>query len=437
MMAEKRRLICPLLAAGVLAAGPAVGVAQTTDADGNPPESSTSKFMRVVEDAGDSIALEIASKRYVRLQEEGPTVWLVGVAHVAEASFFEAVGALLDDCDVVLYESVGPPGSGGAGGETPAQRRASTKTAMQFVMGLIEWHHVRRQRYPDDLDELARFAAREDPRLGRWVQAAMIDAWGSPLRYQPRETEDAAPGFELVSLGADGKLGGDDAAADIRLIEKQRPGAAGIAKDDALQGELAKALGLAFQIDSLRYDEPNWRGSDMAADQLERALKKRGIDFAPIEGTLAGSSITAKFIKFALRFMSMLDRFLEGGITDTVKVAMIDMLGDERVVEQSLAQLGPGFAEVIVGQRNQIAIDDLRAIIENEPNVNSVAILYGAAHMRDLAERLTDQLGYQPADERWLTGLEVNMADSVVPAAELNRMRRLLKDAMRAQMAAE
>ena len=36
--------------------------------------------MRVVEDAGDSIALEIASKGYGRLQEEGPTVWLVGVA---------------------------------------------------------------------------------------------------------------------------------------------------------------------------------------------------------------------------------------------------------------------------------------------------------------------------------------------------------------------
>ena len=89
MMAEKRRLICPLLAAGVLAAGPAVAVAQTTDADGPPPEPSTSKFMRVVEDAGDSIALEIASKRYVRLQEAGPDVWLVGVAHVAEASFFE------------------------------------------------------------------------------------------------------------------------------------------------------------------------------------------------------------------------------------------------------------------------------------------------------------------------------------------------------------
>ncbi|MHC4108830.1 MAG: type II secretion system protein GspG, partial [Planctomycetota bacterium] len=230
-MAENRQLIRTLLAAGVLAGGPAVGVAQTTDADSALPEPSTSRFMRVVEDPGDSIALEIASKSYVRLQKdgaEGPTVWLVAVAHVAETSFFEDIQVLLDDCDVVLYESVGPPGSGGAGGETPAERRASTEAAMQFVMGVVAWHYAQRKRYPADLDELARFAAREDPRLGRWLQAALIDAWGGRLRYQPRQTEDAAPGCELISLGADGKRGGHDAPADIRLIEEQSPGAAGL-----------------------------------------------------------------------------------------------------------------------------------------------------------------------------------------------------------------
>ena len=55
-----------------------------------------------------NVSLELVSRRY---QAEGkPDLWLVGVAHIADASFYEEVSGLLDEMDIVLYESVRPTG---------------------------------------------------------------------------------------------------------------------------------------------------------------------------------------------------------------------------------------------------------------------------------------------------------------------------------------
>jgi hypothetical protein len=60
--------------------------------------------------SGDNIvSLEIVSRRYAA--QGKPDVWLIGVAHIADVSFYDQVASLLDQLDVVLYESVRPSGS--------------------------------------------------------------------------------------------------------------------------------------------------------------------------------------------------------------------------------------------------------------------------------------------------------------------------------------
>ena len=120
-----------------------------------------------------------------------------------------------------------------------------------------------------------------------------------------------------------------------------------------------------------------------------------------------------------------------------LKVVLIEMLGDPAVLDQGLAQFGAGFSEVIVEDRNQVVIDDLKRVIEQEPQVRSIAILYGAAHMPDMARRLADQLDYQPGDEsqdRWLTAIKVDLRNSKLSAADLNAVRATMKQAMRQQL---
>lgn len=436
-MVESRlaRLVGCVAAVASLAGAAPAQAPRTTPADA---DADRPLFLRTVEVEGRTIALQIASRSYTRPAPAaeapegegetpasgGPTVWLVGVAHIADRSFYRSIQSLVDTCEVVLYESIKPWGTGGAGGDTLKERRESTRAAMGFVTSLIELYRAQELRYPADIDELDQFAADLDPRLKACFDVAALDAWERPLIYRRRPDTS---GYEVVSLGADGRPGGDGNDGDLVLSDEQATGPLEWAGQDSLQRELASALELGFQLDALSYGRANWRCSDLALDQVDRALRDGGVDFAPLAGALAGTSLPARFLKFALRLLRVADAVLEGRLSDTLKVVMIDILGDEAIMEQSLDQLGPAFREVIVDRRNQVAIDDLAAIIEKEPEVESVAIIYGAAHLPDLAEQLAGQLGYQPDGERWLTAIEVDLANSAASIDELNRMRRMMR----------
>ena len=391
------------------------------------------QFVRISEQKYKFIALDIASRDFVRADGSGPRVGLVAVAHIAEPSFYQAVQNLLDTYDLVLYESVKPAGAGGAGGATDRERIASTKAAMQYVGGMIEAYRSAKQEYPPDIEAVKQLVVVHDSRLATWLDTAMTDAWGHRLIYQL--TPDKPNGYGLASLGADGAAGGEGVNADLTL-DDHPPDPLQLSKEDNLQVQLANALNLKFQLDALSYHNPKWRCSDMAMDEVTRALAARGIDFGPIGGTLAGSTLPAKIMSFLLNLIKVADTFMEGQIADTFKVIMIQMLGDPALIERGLnEQMGAGFSEVIVQQRNQRALDDLKTIAEGEKPIKSVAILYGAAHMPDMVSKLVTQLGYQPVagpeGEHWMTAIKVDFTKSAVSPEEIAQIRLMMKQMMR------
>ena len=48
---------------------------------------------------------------------------------------------------------------------------------------------------------------------------ALLDPWGNPYRYRS-PVRDGGGGYELISLGADGRPGGEGEAADLRRWEE-------------------------------------------------------------------------------------------------------------------------------------------------------------------------------------------------------------------------
>ncbi|MHC4774720.1 MAG: type II secretion system protein GspG [Planctomycetota bacterium] len=386
------------------------------------------RFMRRVEVPGRSLALEIAARTFVR-STGGTKIVLVGVSHIGERGLYADLQDLLHEQDVVLYEWVTPPGTSGAGGADDADRAESTRAAMRFLAAVLAVHHEAAQRYPEGLDELAAFAETTNPHVARWLDGARTDAWGGAVAYR---IEADGSRFVLTSFGADGRPGGAGAEADLQVTSESGVPPLGQGADDGLQAELAKALGLEFQLDALDYDRPHFRNSDMALDQLERALAARGVDFAPIEGSLAGSSLPGRLAVVILRLVRFADDlFFEGAIADGCKVVLIDLFSDEVLLEQSMVQFGHGFMDVIIGERNQVVVDDVKAILASEPEVESIAILYGAAHMPDMARRLNEQLGYRPAGEQWFRAFGVNLKASALTPRQLASLRSMIRQQMR------
>jgi hypothetical protein len=399
-----------------------------------PVEEDHGKFMRVVESENKSvISLEIATRTFKPKSGQGPDISLVGVAHIGDRSLYKSLQEILDSHDLVLYESVGPPGTGGAAGEDDEQRARSTTAALRFLAGMIEAYHATNSTYPSDLKALAEFAGARDARLADWIAASAIDAWRHGVLYRPRED---GTGYELISLGSDGAQGGEGAASDLAVGSGQSLDMGALSDEDNLQGELAKALNLEFQLDAMSYAGEHWQPSDMAIDELQRAFNERGLDFEMIGGTLAGSSLPAKMIKVLLRVMSALDAMFDGRITDTVKVTLIEVLGDESLVEGSLNQMEPGFAEILLNERNQVVIDDLKEALASERAGDSVAIFYGAAHMKDMAKRLEEQLSYEHAGVQWIPAITVDLRTSAISRSELAQVRMMIRQMLRQQLGA-
>jgi general secretion pathway protein G len=100
--------------------------------------------------------------------------------------------------------------------------RARVKTArlqLETVSAALEQFRSDVSRYPSDAEGLA--ALVKSPTgaegwLGPYLRdpKALNDPWGRPIAYRAEPGGDRA---ELVSLGSDGKTGGDGTAADIHV----------------------------------------------------------------------------------------------------------------------------------------------------------------------------------------------------------------------------
>jgi len=406
-------------------------LATTSIDDGTRTPSS---FLRVDEsDDRNEIALQIAERTYVPEDGTHPRIGLVGVAHIADASYYRAIEAAMAQYDIVLYESVMPAGTGGAGGNTRAERIASTEAAMRFLAGVAHGQKAQSGAFPTDAEALRLWSATVDPRMAQFVASASIDAWQRPIEYRQTNTADGH-GFALISHGADGVPGGAGDDADLIITHADDVPSLGDGAEGNLQLELAQAIDLAYQLDAIDYGQPNWRCSDMSMDQVDRALAERGLEFAVVGDMLSGSSLPAKLVSMMLRMIRTFDSLMDGAIADTFKVVLIEMLGDESLVDASLGQLGDGFAEVIIDERNQVVIDDVVAIIADQPEVSSIGILYGAGHMRDLEARLIEQLSYEPADDQWLDAIRVNLDNSAVSRRDIAQIRLMMRRAMKQAM---
>jgi general secretion pathway protein G len=94
--------------------------------------------------------------------------------------------------------------------------KAKSKEAeirLLHLAGQVEMYKLEVGRYPENLQALVRNPG-QDKWGGPYVKEGDLkDAWGNDYRYT---TPGTGKGFDLVSLGADGKEGGEGENKDVR-----------------------------------------------------------------------------------------------------------------------------------------------------------------------------------------------------------------------------
>lgn len=102
----------------------------------------------------------------------------------------------------------------------PDQARVTvTRTDLKTIAGALEMYRLDNRRYPTTRQGLEALVSRptDVPRPPNWHPGGYLaevprDAWGNPYVYA---ASGDSGGFELASLGADGKPGGDGVDSDL------------------------------------------------------------------------------------------------------------------------------------------------------------------------------------------------------------------------------
>jgi len=397
-------LIRPLAALVSFLVVPAMAMAQTGD---------MSRYVRVADAAeGDHLKLEVAVRTLERAG--GPTVHLVGVVHIGDQAYYDALQQFLDAQGLVLFEGVKPAG-GGEALEGDEQSRAKKTLSRQRLLAVIVTRHTKEMgSFPATLAEAL---APLRGSIGRLGNAATNDGWGRSQTYTLTDT-----GFDIVSLGADGEAGGEGAAADIAFSGQKALTKAELAgAGDGIQVKLARALGLEFQLAAVHYDSPSWRNSDMSIDELQQKLAESGASGEALLAMLDGSSMSAKLAGLILGFV---ERSRE--MSMMAKIMMVETLAHADRMMEAQAAMGP-LMKVIVEDRNTAVLADLDAVMKDEPGVKSVALFYGAGHLPDLETRLTRDRGYAFASDTWFTAIDIDLATVPGAKAQAVQTRKMMK----------
>jgi hypothetical protein len=90
-----------LLAVGV------AGCATNRATDENTPAAVPRSYMRVARPNSDTVALQIALRRFTPRTGRGPVIWLAGASHVGDSNYYARLQKMLDAQPLVLFEGVG------------------------------------------------------------------------------------------------------------------------------------------------------------------------------------------------------------------------------------------------------------------------------------------------------------------------------------------
>jgi general secretion pathway protein G len=88
------------------------------------------------------------------------------------------------------------------------------QSQLQTLAGKVETYQLDTGRYPTQLTDLVTNPGNATGWLGPYAKESELqDPWKNPIGYRiPGEAQR----FDLISLGADGKVGGDSVNADIK-----------------------------------------------------------------------------------------------------------------------------------------------------------------------------------------------------------------------------
>jgi len=170
------------------------------------------------------------------------------------------------------------------------------------------------------------------------------------------------------------------------------------------QVTMKNLLDLSFQLDEIDYSARNFVHADLSPEELSQSMQERGESVYVYFWRLFYASMN-QYARdpLGLGEMKKVSSMLSAGTDNTFKVLLAYELVEPKNYQ---AILGEDADSAVIGARNQRAIDVLREQLRS--GKRNIAIFYGVAHMPDLEQRLTQQLGFAWLNSTWIDAWQLD-----------------------------
>jgi len=182
------------------------------------------------------------------------------------------------------------------------------------------------------------------------------------------------------------------------------------------QNLMKNMLALDYQLDGIDYKAANFVHADMDWKTFTDLRKERG-------ETMIGMMMKSweyqakKAVEGKPNATPNLGEMIRLLMSNDAPSAMKVVLGRQfRETEALMNGIEGEEGSVIIAERNKVALRVLRDRMEQ--GEKHLGIFYGAAHLPDLAKRLTGEMGFEAKGVDWNTAWEINKKETIAPAAE-------------------
>lgn len=178
-----------------------------------------------------------------------------------------------------------------------------------------------------------------------------------------------------------------------------------------LQGMTKDMLNLASQMDEVDYTRPNFVHADMSPAEMQDVMKERGD--TPI--TVALSAMSEMMRQTNLRQQNAIDwnepSPQEPSVNplsmlfDPQRDTKLKLMMAKQFSAMGTDMMGPSVNQLLIADRNAAAMRVFQKELAKGPK--SIAIFYGAAHLRDFENRLTKDYDLIREKTQWLTAWDL------------------------------
>lgn len=170
-----------------------------------------------------------------------------------------------------------------------------------------------------------------------------------------------------------------------------------------LQMGMKNMLGLESQLEHIDYQKENLQHADMSPEQFAESMRDKGETMLTMFIRMMGQSIAQQNINAQRNpsrrnsDLGMLLAMFRRDRDVVLKQMMAEQFED---LEGMMAGLEGPDGSTLISERNKVALEVMQQQIDD--GKRRIAIFYGAGHMPDFAQRLTDEFNLERTDEDWL-----------------------------------